>query len=127
MEFTNLKKKDILILGKSTTDGLDDATITAGTEYSINFTEQDKKIWLFESILQWKQFFFNRVKIGQFKVKSFEIHESPLCLGNISKGFSVDNMKKLGLYGYVYGFSVDYDSTDVDDILNIHIYLMKRK
>ena len=52
-----LKKKDILILGKSPTDGLDDATITAETEYSINFTEQEKKIWLFESILQWKQVF----------------------------------------------------------------------
>ena len=36
-----LKKKDILILGKSPTDGLDDATITAETKYSINFTEQD--------------------------------------------------------------------------------------
>ena len=66
------KKKDILILGKSTTDGLDDATITAGTEYSINFTEQDKKIWLSESIMQWKQFFFNGVKICQFKVRSLK-------------------------------------------------------
>ena len=70
-------------------------------------------------------FFVNGVKICQFKVKSSEIHESPLCLGNISKDFSVDNMKKLGLYGYVYGFSVDYDSIDVDDISNILIYLMK--
>ena len=52
MEFIDFLKKDILILGKSPTDGLDDATITAETEYSINFTEQEKKIWLFESILQ---------------------------------------------------------------------------
>ena len=57
MEFIDFLKKDILILGKSPTDGLDDATITAETEYSINFTEQEKKIWLFESILQWKQVF----------------------------------------------------------------------
>ena len=70
-------------------------------------------------------FFVNGLKICQFKVQSSEIHESSLCLGNISKGFSVDNMKKLGLYGYVYGFSVDYDSIDVDDISNILIYLMK--
>ena len=33
---------------------------------------------------------------------------SPLCLENISKDFSVDNMKKTGLNGYVYDFSVDY-------------------
>ena len=37
-------------------------------------------------------------------------------------------MKKTGLNGYVYVFSVDYDSTAVDDILDIHNnYLMKKK
>ena len=53
-----------------------------------------------------------------------EIVASPLCLGNISKEFSVDNMKKkTGLNGYVYDFSVDYDAIAVDDILDIHKYL----
>ena len=28
--------------------------------------------------------------------------------------------------GYVYDFSVDYDATDVDDIKDIHKYLMKK-
>ena len=55
-----------------------------------------------------------------------EIAASPLCLGNISKAFSVDNMKKTGLDGYVYDFSVDYDAIAVDDILDIHKYLMER-
>ena len=36
-------------------------------------------------------------------------------------------MKKAGVNGYVYGFSVDYDDTDVDDILDIHKYLIKKK
>ena len=35
-------------------------------------------------------------------------------------------MKKTGLNGYVYDFSVDYDAIVVDDILNIHNYLMKK-
>ena len=35
-------------------------------------------------------------------------------------------MKNLGLYGYVYDFSVDYDSIDVDDTLDINEYLMKK-
>ena len=35
-------------------------------------------------------------------------------------------MKKIGLYGYVYDFKIDYDSTDVDYILDIHKYLMKK-
>ena len=52
---------------------------------------------------------------------------SPLCLGNISKNFSVDKMKNTGLNGYVYDFSVDYDDAiAIDDILNIHRYLMEK-
>ena len=35
-------------------------------------------------------------------------------------------MKKTGFNGYVYDFSVDYDSIDVGDILDIHKYLMKK-
>ena len=34
-------------------------------------------------------------------------------------------MKDAGLNEYVYDFSVDYDATDVDDIKDIHKYLMK--
>ena len=35
-------------------------------------------------------------------------------------------MNKTGLYGYVYGFSVDYNAIVIDDILDIHKYLMKK-
>ena len=35
-------------------------------------------------------------------------------------------MKNTGLNGYVYDFSVDYDAIAVDDILDIHKYLMKK-
>ena len=52
---------------------------------------------------------------------------SPLCLGNISKDWSIDNMKRTRFIGYVYDFSVDYKATDVDDIKDIHKYLMKKK
>ena len=58
------------------------------------------------------------------KIVDSEIALSPLCLGNISRDWSVDNMKKTGFTGYVYDFSVDYDSTDVGDIFDIHKYLM---
>ena len=36
-------------------------------------------------------------------------------------------MKKTGLFGYIYDFTVDYDSIDVDNVLDIHEYLMKKK
>ena len=59
--------------------------------------------------------FVNGVRIYTFKVKNTEINAAPLCLDNVS----VDNMRKTGLYRYVYDFSVDYDIIGVGDILDI--------
>ena len=71
--------------------------------------------------------FVNGTEIHKFKAKYSEIVASPLCLRNISKDSSVDNMKKkTGLNGYVYDFSVDYDAIAVDDILDIQKYLMEK-
>ena len=70
--------------------------------------------------------FVNGTEIIKFKAKDSEIVATPLCLGNISKDWSVDNMKRTGFTGYVYDFSVDYDSIAVDDIKDIHKYLMKK-
>ena len=66
--------------------------------------------------------FVNGTEIHKFKAKDSEIVATPLCLGNISKHFSVDNMKKTGLNRYVYDFNVDYNAIAVDDILDIHKY-----
>ena len=65
------------------------------------------------------------IEIYKFKAKDSEIVASPLYLGNISKDWSIDNMKKTGFNGYVYDFSVDYNATDVNEIKNIDTYLMK--
>ena len=70
--------------------------------------------------------FVNGTEIYKFKAKDSEIVASPLCLGNISKDWSVDNMKKTGFNGYVYDFSVDYDFIPVYDILDTHKYLVKK-
>ena len=70
--------------------------------------------------------FVNGTEIYKFKVKDSEIVATPMRLGNISKDWLIDNMKKTGFNGYVYGFSVDYDATDIDDIKEIHNYLMKK-
>ena len=48
-------------------------------------------------------------KFLNLKEKGSEIAATPLCLGNISKDFSVNNLKKTGLNGYGYDFSIDYD------------------
>ena len=62
----------------------------------------------------------------KFNAKDSENVTTPLCLGNISKDWSVDNMKKNGFNGYVYDFSVDYNAIAVDEILDIHKYFMKK-
>ena len=68
----------------------------------------------------------NGAEIFKFKAKYSEIVATPLCLGNISKDWSADKMKKTGFNGYVYDFNVDYDATDVDNVLDIHKFLMKK-
>ena len=60
--------------------------------------------------------FVNGTEIYKFKTKDSEIIVSPLCLGNISKDWSIDNMKKTGFNIYGYDFSVDYHAVAVDDI-----------
>ena len=72
----------------------------AEKEYCINFTEQ---LRLFCGSLHYNvvnsYIFVNGVEIYKFKAKDFEINGPPLCLGNASKNFSVDHMKKTRLYG----------------------------
>ena len=70
--------------------------------------------------------FVNGTEFYKFKAKDSEIVVTPFSLGSISKDFSVDNIKKTGLNRYVCDFSVDYDAIAVDDILDIHKYLMEK-
>ena len=95
--------------------------------YSINFTKTNTKFYLSLHYNGSNSYLFvNGTEIHKFIAKDPEIVATPLCLGNISKDYSVDNMKKTGLNGYVYGFSVDYNAIADDDILDIHKYLMEK-
>ena len=95
--------------------------------YAINFTITKKKFCFSLHYNGANSYLFvNGTEIIKFKAKDSEIVANPLCLGNISKNWSVDNMKRTGFTGYVYDFSVDYCITSVDDIKDIHKYLMKK-
>ena len=48
-----------------------------------------------------------------------------MCLGKFSKDFTINNMKKTGLKETVKVDSVNYNSIDTNDTLDIHRYLMK--
>ena len=90
------RKKDILILGKGPTQGLEH-TPSAEKMHSINFTKNKKKYCV--SLLYNganSYLFVNGVAIYKFKAKDSKIVASPLSLGNISKDWTVDNMKKTG-------------------------------
>ena len=96
--------------------------------YSINFTVTKKKFCLSLHYNGANSYLFvNYTEIYNFKAKDSEIVATPLCLGNISKDWSEDIMKKAGFNGYVYDFSVGYDATDVDDIKESHKYKKKKK
>ena len=101
------RKKDILILGKGTMQGLEH-TLSAEKWYSINFTEKDKKFCLSLHYNRANSYLFvNGKEIIKFKAKDSEIVATPLYLRNISKDWLVYNMKRTGLNGYVYDFSLD--------------------
>ena len=115
------KKKDILVLGKGPTQGLDNTTLTAGKMYSPNFTVDYKTFCLSSHYNGDNSYLF-----VNFKAKDSEIVPYPLCLGNISKDFDQIFMEITGLTGYVYDFGVDYWAISNDKILDIHNYLMKK-
>ena len=122
----NNKNKYILVLGRGPLQVLDNSTITAEARDPINFAKSGKNIVLSLHYNGNKSFLFvNGAKMYQFKAKDSEIKPCPLYLGNISKDFTINNMKKTGLIGVVKVFSVDYNVIDSDDILDIHRYLME--
>ena len=123
----NNKTKNILVLGKDFIQGLDNTTIYAEKLYSANFTKTNTKFCLSLHYNGANSYLFiNVTESHKFKAKDSEIVATPICLGIISKDFSVDNMKKTGLNRDVYDFSADYDAIAVDDILEIYKYLMEK-
>ena len=123
----NNKRKNILIIGKVPTQGLEDATLYAEKMYYVNFTATTKK---FCQSLHYHRdnsyLFVNDTEIIKFKAEDSGIVANPLRLGNISEEFFPVNMKKNGLYDSVFDFSVDFRVTAFEDILDIHKYLMKK-
>ena len=89
----NNKTRNILVLGRGFTQGLDNTTM-----YSINFTKTNTKFCLSSHYNGSNSYLFdNNTEIHKFKTKNSEIIAAPICLGYISRDFLVDNMKKTGL------------------------------
>ena len=96
----NNKKNNILVLGKAFVQGINGTTAYAEKLYKISFTDKNKKFCLSLHYNGSNSYLFvNGTEINKFKAKDTEIVASPLCIGDISKDFSVDNMKKTRLNG----------------------------
>ena len=90
--------------------------------YWISFTVSKKKFCLSLHYNGANSYLFvNGKEIVKFKAKD---SESPLYLGNISKDWSADNMKKTGLNGYIYKFCVDYADFNTSPPINVAEYFL---
>ena len=94
--------------------------------FSINFTKASTKFWLsLHYNADSKYLFVNGKEIFKFNVYIKNVNfPTQFCLGSIPNGFSATVSREVSLNENVYDFSVDYNSIDKSDILNIHKYLM---
>ena len=77
------------------TQELDDTKLTAEAKYPINFTQSERRFPLSLHYNGGDSFLFvDTTKIYQFKAKYSEVKPYPLCLGNMPKDFTINNMKK---------------------------------
>ena len=73
-------------------------------------------------------FFVKATKIYQFKGKNYKAKDYKMCLGNLSKDFTIDNMKKKKKEKRKNRikrriFAVKFYPIDTRDILDVQIYI----
>ena len=123
---SNNKANNIFIMDDGFVQGIDDTTLYAEKIYSQSFTVVNKKFVLSlhyngdDSYL-----FVNGKQKLKFKAKDDQIVKEILYLGNISDDWTAANAKKTGFWGEIYDFAVDYTSTNIGNIYNVHRYFMK--
>ena len=113
------RKKDILILGKGPTQDLEKMQKKCIQLILLKIIKNS--VWVCIIMKQTVIYLLMVEKLINLKQKILK-----LCLGIISKDWTVDNMKKTGLNWHVYDFSVDHDAIAVDHVFDIHKYLMKK-
>ena len=89
------RKKDILILGRGPTQGLDGTILIAEKMYSINFTATIARFCLKLHYNGPNNYLIvNVTEIIKYRARDFEILTNPLSSGNISEDCSKDDMRK---------------------------------
>ena len=123
----NNKGNNIYVMDDLFVQGINDTTLYAEKLYSQIFTAANKKFVL---SLHYNSdnfyLFVNGKRELKFKAKDNQIVKEILCLGNISDDWTAASAQKLGLWGEIYDFAVDYTSTNIRVIYIIHRYLIKK-
>ena len=122
----NNKANNIYVMGDLFAQGINDATLYAEKIYSQNFTQSNKKFILSLHYNDNDSYLFvNGAQELKFKAKDDQIINEKLCLGNLSSHWTKSESEKIGLYGNIYDFVVDYKPiVGVDPIYDMHKYLM---
>ena len=119
-------KITFLILGLRPIFGINESFGSPEKKISINFTKANTTFCLSLHYNADNSYLFvNGKEIIKFKADNKNVNFlNQFCLGSISDGFSATEVREVSLNGSVFGFSVDYNSIDKFDILNIDKYLM---
>ena len=122
------RKNNFLILGEGPTYGINGSFVSQEKKISTNFTIVNTKFCLSVHYNADNSYLFvNGKEIFKFKADNKNVNlPTRLFLGSISDGFYATESREVSLNENVYDFSVDYNSIDKSDILNIHKYLMTK-
>ena len=135
---TSNKTQYILVLCKAFVQKIESKKIYAEKIYSPNFCLENKVFVLSLHYNGHNSYLFvNGQKVTQFKANDSVIssaNTSILTLGTLAKPYPSGANNRLSskyindtkMYGNIYDFSVDYSSISNEDILKIHICLMKK-
>ena len=111
-----------LILGEGPSYGINGSFGSPEKKFSINFTKANTRFCLSLHYNGDNSYLFvNGKEIFKFKADDKNVNfPTQFCPGNISNGFSNTEFREVSFNGNVYDFSVNYNSIDKSDILNIH-------
>ena len=117
-----------LILGEGPTYGINGSFGSPENKFNINFTKANTKFCMISHYNADNSYsFVNGKEIFNSKADNKNVNfPTQFCLGSISNGFSVSKSREVSFDGYVYDSSVDYNSVDTSDTLDIHKYLMTK-
>ena len=118
-----------IILGEGPVYGINGSFGSQEKKFSINFTKTNTNFCLSLHYNTDNSYllFINGNEIFKFKGGNKYVNfPAQFCLGSTSNGFSNTESGEVSLNGNVYDFSVDYNSVDKSDILDIQKYLMTK-